>query len=317
MPLNVLVTGANGFVGGALCPALEHAGHAVRRAVRSATSSSNTIAVGDIGSATDWSRALEGIDVVVHLAGRAHVMQESMSADAVRTAYFETNADGTEVLARAGAAHGVRRFVFVSSIKVNGEATSDTPYRETDEPRPEDDYGRSKLAAEQRLAQVSRATAMEHVIVRPPLIYGPGVKGNLHRLMCIVERGIPLPLGCIDNRRSLVGLTNFVSALTLCCEHPDAAGKTFLVSDRRDLSTPDLVRLIAAALNREPRILPVPASWLRGLGRATRSSALARLTGSLQVNSQAIRDCLGWQPPCSIEQEIAGMVSAHTNRSDA
>lgn len=317
MPLNILVTGANGFVGSALCPALEHAGHAVRRAVRSATSSSNTVAVGDIGSITDWSRALDGIDVVVHLAGRAHVMQKSLSMDAVRTAYFEINADGTEALARAGAAHGLRRFVFVSSIKVNGEATFNAPYRETDEPSPEDDYGQSKLAAEQRLAQVSAGTAMEHVILRPPLIYGPGVKGNLHRLMRMVDRGIPLPLGCIDNRRSLIGLTNFVSALTLCCEHPGAAGKTFLVSDGRDLSTPDLVRLIAAALNRKPRILPVPASWLRGLGQVMRSGALGRLTGSLQVDSRAIRDCLGWQPPYSIEQEIACMASARTERSDA
>lgn len=313
MPLTVLVTGANGFVGSALCPALERAGHAVRRAVRQSSipSQPNTIAVGDIGSATQWSQALDGIDVVVHLAGRAHVMQESMTADAVRAAYFETNADGTEALARAAAARGVKRLVFVSSIKVNGEATFDTPYRESDEPHPEDDYGRSKLAAEQRLAQISRQTPLEHVIVRPPLIYGPGVKGNLARLMRIVDRGIPLPLGCIDNRRSLVGLTNLASALTLCCEHPDAAGRTLLVSDGRDLSTPDLIGLIAVGLDRKPRLLPVPASWLRALARVTGSGALTRLTGSLQVDSHALREGLGWHPPASIEAEIERMTSSY------
>lgn len=313
MPLNVLVTGANGFVGCALCPALERAGHVVRRAVRQASGPSqpNTIAVGDIGTGTDWSQALDGIDVVVHLAGRAHVMQESMTEDAVRAAYFETNASGTEVLARAAAARGVKRLVFVSSIKVNGEATFDTPYRETDEPRPEDDYGRSKLAAEQRLVQVSRQTALEHVILRPPLIFGPGVKGNLARLMRIVDRGIPLPLGCIDNRRSLIGLTNFVCALVLCCEHPNAANRIFLVSDGRDPSTPDLIRILAAALARKPRLLPVPAFLLRGLARAARSGALSRLTGSLQVDSSAIRHCLDWRPPESVEREIGRMTNEY------
>lgn len=313
MPMKVLVTGANGFVGAALCPALERAGHAVRRAVRqvSGPAQPDTVAVGDIGPATEWSQALDGIDVVVHLAGRAHVMQESMDPQAVRAAYFDTNAHGTEALARAAAAQGVKRLVFVSSIKVNGEATSDTPYRETDEPRPEDDYGRSKRAGEERLALVSGQTKLEYVIVRPPLIYGPGVKGNLARLMRIVDRGVPLPLGCIDNRRSLVGVTNLVSALALCCEHVDAAHRTFLVSDGRDLSTPDLIRAIAAALDRNPRLLPVPPSWLRALARVTGSGALTRLTGSLQVDDRVLRESLGWQPPASIEAEIERMTTSY------
>lgn len=312
MALNVLVTGADGFVGSALCPALEHAGHRVRRAVRRITghAAHDTIAVGDIGSSTDWSTALAGIDTVIHLAGRAHVMHERLDAEAVRAAYFSINAEGTQALARAGAAAGVRRLVFVSSIKVNGEATTAMPYREVDTPHPLDDYGRSKLDAERRLAAIGRETGLEHVVVRPPLIYGPGVKGNLARLIDIVARGIPLPFGAIDNRRSLVGVTNLASALQTCAEHPAAAGKTFLVSDGRDVSTADLVRMIADALHCPARLIPVPAAWLRGLAALTGSGALARLTGSLQIDSSAIRACTGWTPPMAMEEEIRRMAAA-------
>lgn len=310
---SILVTGANGFVGRALCPALEHAGHRVRRGVRRPRDAARDDAItpiGDIDASTDWSQALSGIDVVIHLAGRAHVMHETLAADAVRSAYFSTNADGTETLARSAAAAGARRIVFVSSIKVNGESTSGTPYRESDPPQPLDDYGRSKLEAERRLAAVARDTGIEHVIVRPPLVYGPGVKGNLARLIEIVERGIPLPFGAIDNRRSLIGLTNLVSVLRICAEHPAAAGKTFLLSDGRDVSTAELVHLIAAAMNRRARLVPVPASWLRAFARLTGSGALARLTGSLQIDSSLIRACTGWQPSMSIEAQIACMVDA-------
>lgn len=317
MPLRILVTGANGFVGSALCPVLERAGHAVRRAVRdlSTIGPGDRVAVGDIGPGTDWNAALQGIDVVVHLAGRAHVMHEATDARGVRAAYFGTNADGTETLARAAAALGVRRLVFASSIKVNGEATPEAPYRETDAPRPEDDYGRSKLEAERRLAAVSASTGLEYVVLRPPLIYGPGVKGNLARLLRIVDRQLPLPFGRIENRRSLVGLSNMASALEACATHPDAAGQTFLVSDGQDLSTPDLVRRIAAALGRTPRLLPVPAACLRVLARMTGSGALARLTGSLQVDSSRIRATLGWRPPASVDEEIRRMAAAYASRA--
>lgn len=312
MALSVLVTGADGFVGSALCPALERAGHRVRRAVRRirAHAAHDTIAVGNIDSSTDWSKALTDIDAIIHLAGRAHVMHETLTVEAVRAAYFSINAAGTEALARAAAVAGARRIVFVSSIKVNGEGTSGTPYRESDAPQPLDDYGRSKLDAERRLAAIGGETGIEHVVVRPPLVYGPGVKGNLARLIDIVARGIPLPFGAIDNLRSLVGVTNLASALQACVEHPAAAGKTFLVSDGRDVSTADLVRMIADALHRPARLLPVPAAWLRGLAALTGSGALARLTGSLQIDASAIRACTGWKPPVPMEDEILRMTAA-------
>jgi len=313
MPLRLLVTGADGFVGSALCPALSRWGHVVRRAVRRAPAAhaENTVAVGDIGPQTDWSAALSDVHVVVHLAGRAHVMREHSHPQAAQQAYHATNVAGTERLTRCAAAAGVRRLVFVSSIKVNGEATTDAPFRESDSPRPEDDYGRSKWEAEQRLARIAAETGLEHVVVRPPLVYGPGVKGNLARLMQVIDRGWPLPLEGIDNRRSMIGLSNLVQALTLCAEHPDAAGQTFLVRDGRDLSTPDLIRMLAAALERPARLLPVPVGALRILARITGSGALNRLTGSLRIDDERIRTRLNWRPDVSVEAEIAAMVAAY------
>jgi len=309
--LNVLVTGADGFVGRALSQALTTAGHRVRRAVRTlpGAASPDTIAVGDIGGSPDWTSALAGIEVVVHLAGRAHVMREEATVDPA-AAYRRTNVTGTEQLARAAAAAGVRRLVFVSSIKVNGEATRDAPFRKTDPPRPEDDYGRSKWEAEQTLAAIARETGLQVVVVRPPLIYGPGVKGNVARLMRIVARGLPLPLGSIDNRRSMIGLGNLCSALRACVEHPAAAGETFLVSDGKDVSTPELVRMLAAGLGTRARLLPVPQALLRLGAAVSGSGALSRLVGSLSVDSSHIRARLAWRPEKSMAQEIADMVEA-------
>jgi len=312
--LNILVTGADGFVGRALCPVLAAAGHRVRRAVRALSSTqpndADTVAVGDIGLKRDWASALADIEVVVHVAGRAHVMRESGATDPA-AAYRQTNVAGTEQLARAAAAAGVRRLVFVSSVKVNGEATGNSPFRETDPPRPEDDYGRSKWEAEQVLAQISRETGLQVVIVRPPLIYGPGVKGNIARLMRALERGIPLPLGGITNCRSLIGLGNLSTALLACVEHPRAAGETFLVGDGSDLSTPGLVRALAQALGCPSRLVVVPARMLRFIARVTRSDALARLTGSLAIDSAHIREQLGWRPLITVEEEIGAMVRAY------
>jgi len=311
--LNILVTGADGFVGRALCPALTAVGHHVRRAVRSLPNTqphdSDTVAVGDIGGSPDWATALAGIEVVVHLAGRAHVVREANKTDPARL-YRQTNVDGTERLARAAVTAGVRRFVFVSSIKVNGEATSDTPFRETDPPRPEDDYGRSKWAAEQVLAAIARESSLQVVIVRPPLIYGSGVKGNVARLLGLLERGIPLPLASIANRRSLIGLGNLCTALRACIEHDAAAGETFLVNDGQDVSTPDLIRMLAQGLGKRARLLPVPQALLRSAAALTGSGALARLTGSLTVDSTHIRARLAWRPQRSMAQEIADMVRA-------
>ncbi len=307
----ILVTGANGFIGTALCGALCHTEHVVRRAVRHHTGphAPDIVAVGNVGSNTNWSAALEGIDVILHLAGRAHVMRADAS-DVARRAYYMTNAEGTECLARAALIAGVRRLVFVSTIKVNGEQTSARAFTENDPPAPEDDYGRSKWEAEQRLAGVARGTGLETVVVRPPLVYGPGVKGNILRLMKLIDRRLPLPLGGIDNQRSLIGLSNMAQALIACIEHPEAAGETFLISDGEDLSTPDLVRALAHALRRPARLLPVPGALLGGIANATGFAALKRLTGSLRVDSTHIQTRIGWRPTTSVEAEFAVMAQA-------
>jgi nucleoside-diphosphate-sugar epimerase len=313
----VLVTGASGFVGAALCPALARAGHRVRRALRRAEpgSGDDTVTVADIGLAFDWSSVLTGIDTIVHLAGRAHVMRESGSLADPYGAYRQTNVVGTEALARAAVAAGVRRLVFASSIKVNGESTASRPFRESDPPAPEDDYGRSKREAEERLRAIASESGLEVVIVRPPLVYGPGVKGNIARLIQIIDRGIPLPLGAIDNRRSLIGLTNLTHALRLCVEHEAAAGETFLVADDEGVSTPALIRAIANALRRPARLLRVPTRILEAAAGITGSGALARLIGSLEVDSRRIRERLGWRPAVSMQDEIAAMVHAYHNQA--
>jgi len=262
------------------------------------------VVVGDLADAA-LDAACAGADAVVHLAARTHVMQET-AADA-EAAYRRTNVDATRRLAEAAVRSGVRRFIFLSSIKVNGEATHGTPYSEASRPAPEDAYGRSKLAAEQALTAAA-GTAMETVILRPPLLYGPGVKGNLLTLMRALARGIPLPLGALDNRRSLLGIENLVSALTLALTHPAAAGRTFLVADGEDLSSPQLARLIAAGLDTPARLLPVPAPLLRFAGALTdKRAAVARLTGSLQIDGRAIRGTLGWQPPVPAAEGLARM----------
>lgn len=315
----MLVTGADGFVGRVLCPLLASAGHRVRGAVRTLPPnrqvSAGCIAVGDIGAHPDWRAALEGVDVVVHLAGRAHVMHEPGQADPV-SLYRRVNVAATEMLARACAAAGVHRLVFASSIKVNGDATYGQPYRATDPPHPEDDYGRSKWDAEQHLHAVAAETGLDVVIVRPPLVYGPGVKGNLARLMRLIERGVPLPLAQVDNRRSMIGVGNLADALRVCIEHPRAAGCTFLVSDGSDISTPELIRAIAAALGHPARLLAVPATMLRLAANAAGSGTLRRLIGSLQVDSGPIRSELDWRPPHTFEHGIEAMAWVHRARAE-
>ena len=311
----VLVTGASGFIGSGLTGFLTRSGYSVCAAVRDNSALSllpgddmKHVAVGSICASTDWSQALDGVDAIVHLAGRAHVLQET-HADAL-SLFRTVNRDGTLHLARMAAEAGVRRFVFVSSIGVNGNQTLAVPFSEKDTPNPRDFYAISKFEAELGLREIAARTSMEVVILRPPLVYGPGAPGNFRRLIDIVQKGLPLPFGRINNRRSLLYLDNFTDAIRLCIEHPKAAGHTFLVSDGEDVSTPELIRRIAHALHRPARLLAVPVSLLRLAGRVTgKSAAVSRLTGSLQVDGDAIRQRLGWIAPYSMQDGLAATVA--------
>jgi nucleoside-diphosphate-sugar epimerase len=307
----VLVTGANGFVGQTLCRTLAAAGFAVRAAVRgggvATPSGAESAAVGDIGSNTDWSGALKGVESVVHLAARAHVLGDSpANADA----YFETNERGTGCLAGAAARAGVRRLVFLSTVKVNGEESSGAPYSASDTPNPEDAYGLSKWMAEKRLREVAADTGMEVVVVRSPLVYGPGVRANFLRLMRLVDRQVPLPLGAIHNRRSLVSVWSLCDLLGNVLANPVASGRTWMVSDGEDLSTADLIRRIAIVMQRRVRLLPVPVGLLMLGGRLLgRRAEVMRLCGSLAVDIRPTREYLGWSPPVSVNEGIARTVA--------
>lgn len=308
--IRVLVTGATGFIGRPLCQALTEDGFVVRAALRTpariSQSVPETCVVGDITSTTDWSEALTGVDMVVHAAARVHVLRDALANEQL---YAETNALGTRRLASAAAAAGVRRFLFLSSIKVNGEETWSAAYSAADSPDPQDAYGRSKWAAEQSLCEASATSSMQCVIVRPPLVYGPGVRANFLRLLQWVRAGRPLPLGSIDNARSLVSVWNLCDLLVRSLRHPAAAGGTWLVSDGEDVSTPELIRRIAASMGRRARLIPVPAGLLRLLGAASgRGAEVTRLCGSLRVDSEPTRRRLDWLPPLSLDQSLARTV---------
>jgi nucleoside-diphosphate-sugar epimerase len=241
---------------------------------------------------------------VVHLAARAHILHDSGAA-----LYVETNAEGTLRLADESARAGVRRFLYLSSVKVNGEATVGRGYTSSDEPHPLDDYGKSKWSAEMYVRRIAASSAMEAVIVRPPLVYGPGVRANFLRLMRMVDSGWPLPLGAIDNRRSLVSIWNLCDFLTRVLEHPMAPNRTWMVSDGDDLSTPDLIRRLGHAMGKRVRFIPVPIRVLKLIGALTGKKAeLDRLCGSLTVDmTQSCRD-LEWTPPLSVDESLARTV---------
>ncbi|MDP2827040.1 MAG: SDR family oxidoreductase [Sulfuricellaceae bacterium] len=297
--MRVLVTGANGFIGKALCAELSQHGHVVRGATRNS--------VGDIGEHTDWAEALSGIDAVVHLAARVHVMRD-VASDPLK-AHRATNALGTQRLAQCAAASGVKRFVYISTVKVHGEATPQRPFADREPPNPQDPYAISKFEAEQALQRISAARGMEIVILRPPLVYGPGVEGNFLRLLHLVEKGIPLPLGSIMNQRSLIYLGNLVDAIRLCLTHECAAEKTFLVSDGETISTPGLIRKLASLSGKRARLWPIPIALLQWAGYLTgKIETVQRLTDSLIVDDSAIRLELGWQPPYSMEEGLAETV---------
>lgn len=256
--------------------------------------------VGDLGPTTAWAEALRGIEVVVHLAGRVHVLRET-AADPLE-AFRVPNVLGTERLARECASAGVRRLVYLSSIKVNGESTEDRPFTEDDPPAPEDAYAISKTEAERVLWKIVRDTSVEAVAIRPCLVYGPEVGGNVRLLLRVLARGIPLPLASVRNRRSLLGLENLCDLLGRCIGHPAAAGETFLASDGHDLSTPELIRALAVGMGRPARLFPVPLPFLELAARLSgHTGALQRLCGSLRVDSGKTRRLLGWSPPVPAE----------------
>lgn len=305
---NLLVTGATGFVGRALCERMRDDDWCLRGGVRYGQHSASLsdgvewVSIESIGPHTDWTAALEGIDAVIHLSARVHVMNDTVSDPIAE--FRSVNVAGTERLARMAAKSGVRRLVFLSSIKVNGEG-AEKPYSEEDAPKPLDPYGVSKWEAENILWRVAAETGLEVVIIRPPLVYGPGVKANFLRMLQSVRQGVPLPFAGISNRRSLIYLGNLIDVIITCVRHPAAAGQTFLVSDGDDVSTPELFRRTGEALGQPARLFPFPPSLLLLAGRLCgKTAAVERLLGSLVVDSSKIRRELGWTPPFTMDEGL-------------
>lgn len=311
----VLVTGASGFVGRRLCIHLAHSGWLVRAASRAVPDAGlpgavETCLIPDIGPDTDWSKALAGVDAVVHLAARVHVMHET--AREGLQLHRHVNTAGTATLARAAARASAGRFVYLSTIKVNGERTTAAPFTETDIPDPVDAYAISKLEAEQQLAAIARDTGLQTTIFRPPLIYGPGVKGNFPRLVNLVRSGIPLPLASIKNSRSLLGIDNLISAIDTALGRPQPVNGTYLISDTHDLSTPELVRRIGIALNMPARLFHCPpALLLAAAGMAGRREEAWRMIESLRIDCARLRQELHWNPPVTVDAGLLAAVQSH------
>ena len=303
---SVLVTGASGFVGRALCPRLRAAGYRVAvstrdRAAARILDAEDVHVTAPLGPETNWRPALGGVEAVVHLAARVHVMHGS-DAEA---AHRQANAEGTLRLARQAAAAGVRRLVFLSTVKVNGERTGAAPFRESDAPAPADAYARSKWEAESGLARIAERTGLEVVVVRPPLVYGPGVGANFLALLKICQARAPLPLAGAVNRRSLLFVGNLADAIVRCLDHPAAAGETYLLRDGEDISTVQLLRRAAQALGRPARLFPLPTGVLRLAGGLIgKGAVVARLLDSLAVDDGKIRRQLGWTPPFTLAQGL-------------
>ncbi len=303
----ILVTGANGFVGRQLCRTLSQKGFLVKAAIRQTAiapaEAMHYVPVGDIGPDTDWTEALRGVDLVVHLAGRAH-MRRDRASDSMAE-YERTNTLGTMRLAQMAAAAHVKRLLFLSSVKVNGEETHDQPFVETDRPAPRDFYAVSKWRAEEGLLHLHQQGKLSVVIIRPPLVYGPGVRANFLQLIRLVDFGLPLPLGTIKNKRSLVGLRNLIDFIMICLHNPSAAGEIFLVSDAEDLSTPDLVQRIGGFLGRPTYLIPVPYQFMSIMARIMgKNDAFHKLCHSLQVNVEKSRNVLHWNPSFSVNAEL-------------
>ena len=316
--MRILVTGAGGFVGRPLCRELFRRGYQVTGAMRSRgqlSTAGETVVVGEIDASTKWADALKGVDTVIHLAARVHVMKDK-AADPL-TEFLKVNLYGTANLAQQAVNTGVKRLVYVSSVKVNGEQTAGGQFfSEMDEPDPQDPYAVSKLQAEQVLQNIAGESGIEIVIVRPPLVYGPGVKGNFFSLLAAIDKGVPLPLAGAQNLRSLVYVDNLVDALIVCATHPAAAGNTYLVSDGEDVSTTMLVEKISHALGRSNRSFYIPPGLLRVATAALRKTSLMnRLFGTLRVNDQKLRDELNWIPPYSMEHGLRATTDWYRERA--
>lgn len=344
--MNILITGTAGFIGRLLCDKLIADGYQVRGAARGSVqltalpSGVEGVLVGNIGPETNWHKALDGIDVVIHLAARVHVMDDL--ADNPLAEFRKVNTVGTLNLARQAVVAGVRRFVYLSSVKVNGESPGNRcrdhgsgvrgqentdirgqedelkeAFSEKDAPEPQGPYAVSKWEAEQVLKEIADETGLEVVILRPPLVYGPDVKANFLRLLKLVGQGIPLPLASVYNRRSLIYLGNIVDAIVACIAHPKAAGQTYLVSDGEDVTTPELVRRIADALGRPARLFPLPTIILRFAGKFFgRKDIVERLLGSLIIDSAKIRNELNWHPPFTMQQGLREMAQWYLKRDE-
>jgi nucleoside-diphosphate-sugar epimerase len=310
----IAITGANGFIGKSLCKTFSKLNRPFVRIVRSENSLKtlngiNTIFVGDINSNTNWSQSLEDCEVIIHCAGKAHVMDNKDNL----YDYYKVNTEGTKNLAEQATQAGVKRLVFLSSIKVNGENTDKInigkKFYYKDMPDPQDVYARSKLEAEKALWEISSRTGLEVVVVRLPLVYGYGAKGNLSRLIKLIKLGIPLPLSIIKNKRSMIGIDNLINLLIRCIDHPKANGKTFLASDGEDLSTPRLIKLIGSSMGRKAYLFPVPLFLLKILGSIFgKQKEIIRLTESLRIDNNYVKEILDWRPPLSIEESIRKMI---------
>jgi nucleoside-diphosphate-sugar epimerase len=305
-----LVTGATGFVGQTLCDLLAGSGYVVRAALRCDRTIPDYISekavVGDIATTTDWGPALRGVDLVLHVAARVHQLHDGGTESDL---YIETNARGTERLANESAKAGVRRFEYLSSVKVNGEQTTCRAYAPDDDPHPQDAYGTSKWLAEKHVMEIGARTGMEVVIVRSPLVYGPGVRANFFRLLRWVDKEWPLPLGAIENSRSLVNIWNLCDLLVVLLKHPNAPGRTWMVSDGEDISTPELIRRLGSHMQRRVRLLPIPVGLLRLFGGLMgQKTQIDRLCGSLQVNIEQTCRELEWTPPIKADDALARTV---------
>jgi len=305
--VKILVTGSNGFVGKALVPALTAAGHTVLALTREIS--------GDINAQTDWTPHLSGVDVVIHLAARVHMLNDTL-ADPLEM-YRLVNTAGTLNLARQAAACGVKRFIFLSSIKVNGEKTAPgQPFTTQTPPAPLDPYGVSKFEAEEGLKRIAAETPLEYVIIRPPLVYGAGVKANFLSMMRWLDRGVPLPLGAVNNRRSLIAIDNLVDLIITCVGHPAAANQLFLAADGEDLSTTDLLKRLGIALGKPARLIPVPPILIETAAAVLGKKGITqRLFGSLQVDNSAARMLLNWKPPLTVDEGLRRTADAYRTAS--